>query len=381
MPTVSYFLSTARHRLDASHPLWRQPLPGHRHGHPAKAEAITYARYFSTVAGFCAHEGWQRVLYACSRKLGRPVTAAEIEAVSIFLEKHGAFYHPARVAVHVDGRQLDFVVNVAASSAGRRTLPREVAALKTLAETRPFGWFPAIYAWSFEALPMFLGDWLEGFHEFHLTRRSTSRETAVVVWDGGEDPFLISDDQTAALYRQAAMILAACYHPVTTQHIFPWHHAAGDFVVRLTDDKVSVAMITARDYLPIAGPDVAVDSEAALLDALLLFFLHLTIRMRLDRRDGVAEVVWAPDGVLAPIVDGFFQGLELTAALSGLSDGVGDAFRHYFGRHDAATLRGIARQVVQTTYRMDSEERGIIDARLDAHLNALGRLCAAPAGG
>ena len=308
------------------------------------------------------------------------MTASAIHAISIFLEKHGAFYHPARVAVDVDGRQVDFVVNVAVSSAGRQTLPREVAALKTLAETRPFGWFPAVYAWSFESLPMFLGDWLEGFHEFHLTRRPTSRETAVVVWDGGEQPLLISDDQSAALYRQAAMILAACYDPVTTQHIFPWHHAAGDFVVRLTDDKVSVAMIAARDYLPIAGPDFAVDTETALLNTLLLFFIHLTIRMRLDRLDGVAEVVWAPDNVLAPIVDGFFQGLALTAALSGLPDGVGDAFRHYFSRHDATTLREIARQLAQTTYRADSEEHGVIDVRLDAHMDALGRLCAAPAG-
>jgi hypothetical protein len=82
--------------------------------------------------------------------------------------------------------------------------------------------------------------------------------------------------------------------------IFPWHHAAGDFVIRVDGEKTSVKMITVRDYVPMAGIETEPDSEQAILDALVIFFIHLSVRMRLDRLDGVNEVVWAPDACLVP---------------------------------------------------------------------------------
>ena len=155
---------------------------------------------------------------------------------------------------------------------------------------------------------MFLGDWFDGFHEFHLTRRPDREDPAIIVWDGASAPCLLSETQAADLYRNMAMILTACYDPISACQIFPWHHAAGDFVVRVEADGVSVRLITVRDYVPMSGCTAEPDDERSLLDALVVFFIHLSVRMRLDRLDGVSEVAWASDRCLAPMVDGFFLG-------------------------------------------------------------------------
>jgi hypothetical protein len=348
MPTVSYFLSTTDHPIHEDHPLWSRSLPENWHSGAITPETdstddVTYGIYFTSIFKFCAADGWRRLLTAASEQLDLPVAETDLGHLSIFLEKHGGFYHPARLQLDVSDRTLTFVVNVAASGRGRQALPREVAALSHLNAQRPFGWFPRVYHHIYDALPMFMGDWLDGFHEFHLTRRTDNDKLAMVIWDGAEDRCLLSTKQERTMYRKAAMILTACYDPVSSCQIFPWHHAAGDFVIRVDGEKTSVKMITVRDYVPMAGIETEPDSEQAILDALVIFFIHLSVRMRLDRLDGVNEVVWAPDACLAPVIQGFFQGLDLTARISGFPEGFADAFRHYFNHNNKTDLLNCAK--------------------------------------
>ena len=77
---------------------------------------------------------------------------------------------------------------------------------------------------------------------------------ALIVWDGAATPTLLRESTNGILLRQAAMILTACYDPVTTEQIFPWHHAAGDFVIRCDKDTLSVRLITARGLVPVDRP-------------------------------------------------------------------------------------------------------------------------------
>ena len=44
--------------------------------------------------------------------------------------------------------------------------------------------------------------------------------------------------------------------------------------------------------------------------ALLLFFLHLTLQMRLDRIDGVGELVWAEGTILEDATKGFLEAVS-----------------------------------------------------------------------
>jgi hypothetical protein len=372
MPTVSYFLSTTDHPIREDHPLWCCPLPENRQPGtitPEKdsTETATYGFYFTSIFQFCSADGWRRLRSAASQQLDKPVTEKELGHLSIFLEKHGAFYHPARLQLGVKDRIVDLVVNVAAAKQGRQAMSLEVGALARINDQRPFGWFPRVYSHVSDNLPMFMGDWLDGFHEFHLTRRIDSDELAMVVWDGADDRRLLSAKQERDVYRNAAMILTACYDPISSCQIFPWHHAAGDFVVRVEGEGASVRMISVRDYAPIAEIETDADDERAILDALVIFFIHLSVRMRLDRLDGVKASVWASDACLAPMIQGFFQGLDLTARISGFPEGFPDAFRQYFNHHSKADLMVTAQQITGT-FDAHAEERGVINRNLTNHM-------------
>lgn len=382
MPTVSYFLSTTSHPIHNHHPLWSCPLPDNRlpgliTPQRVDTESVTYGIYFTAILQFCAADGWRRIVNAASWKLDQPVIEKDLEHLSIFLVKHGAFYHPARLQLAIKDRMLSFVVNVAASSQGRHALASEVVALDRLHDQRPFGWFPRVYDRVSDKLPMILGDWFDGFHEFHLTRTPDSDEPAMVVWDGATAPRMLSAKQAGDVYRNCTMILTACYDPITSCQIFPWHHAAGDFVVRVEGEGVSVKLITVRNYIPMTGTTDEPENEKEIMDALVVFLIHLSVRMRLDRLDGVKEVVWAPDSCLEPMMDGFFQGLDLTARINGFPEGFPEAFRRYICHHDAADLLATARQVTETVFDHRSEERRLIPGNLAPHMLMIHRLLSA----
>ncbi len=340
---------------------------------PKMRKAVTYGRFFSAIRRFCSSNGWNPLVTAASCQLNTTVTEKDLKQVSVFLEKHGAFYHPGRIQITIQDKILFFVINVAASERGRKALPLEVKALKRLHMDRPFGWFPKVYDASFEDLPMFLGDWFENFHEFHLTRKKNTEEVMITVWDGAVNRRFLSIDQAADVYRGASMILTACYDPLSARQIFPWHHAAGDFVVRIDGERATTRLITVRDYISLTDTNTELSDEKEVLDALMVFFIHLTLRMRLDRIDGVSTIVWAPDPCLAPVVDGFLKGLDLTARINGFSESFPDLFRLYFNHHDESGLFSLAHRICTSVYDRQSEETGLIKKHLPEHIRELKR--------
>jgi hypothetical protein len=381
MPEIAYFLATTDHPISQTHPWWNRPLPTSRLGQtepsqPLDTTAVTYGGYFSAVSRFCAASRWQRVLQAASHKMGHPLSENDLERVAIFLEKHGSFYHPARIVVTAGKKHISLVVNVAATAAGRKTVQRETRALQQLNEQRPFGWLPTVYAIKDDAPPMFLGDWFDGFHEFHLALKNGDKEPGIMVWDGEATPCMLSKKQEESLYRNMAMILTACYDPVTTHQIFPWHHAAGDFVVRPEESGAAVKLITVRDYRPMNRSGEKPTNENEMLEMLRVFFLHLTLRMRLDRIDGVAGVAWASDRCLAPVIEGFFQGLDLTARLSGFPEAFPRFFEQYLKQQCDSDLKDRAGEITKSVFDRDSEERRVIEANLTHHVGEVSRLLA-----
>jgi len=48
--------------------------------------------------------------------------------------------------------------------------------------------------------------------------------------------------------------------------------------------------------------------------AIVYFFLNLTVRMRLDRLDGVGDVAWAGDFCVNAISEGFFDAIRIMEA-------------------------------------------------------------------
>ena len=105
------------------------------------------------------------------------------------------------------------------------------------------------------------------------------------------------------------MVLTLYYDIETCRMIFPWHHAAGDFVARIEDGNlINVRLTTTRGYEPfMVSSDENIVPPAL---ATFYFLLHLSIQMRLDKIDGVGDIVWADDRCVDASLAGFFIGIE-----------------------------------------------------------------------
>lgn len=256
-------------------------------------------------------------MLAATSQLQRPVCPQEFHDVIVTLEKHGKFYHPCHIELVGPRETLAFVLNVAVSGAGKASVVTEYNTINSLNKNSPEKYLPAVYAFGVGAapaggksLPMFLGEWLEGFSEFHLSYDLKTRRNRILVWDYDHGFFFLSSKQTVDLFRRAAKILTGYLNLDTFEHLISWHHAAGDFVVKLEDGRMKVRLISARRYFKLFRSLEGVEKGMPfLLKGLLIFFLHLSIRIRLDRLDGTGPVVWLGKNVLKGAVKGFFEAL------------------------------------------------------------------------
>jgi hypothetical protein len=152
-----------------------------------------------------------------------------------------------------------------------------------------------------------LEEWFEDYHEFHITGTGKDGQQ-VKLWEYNKGDRLLTRARSFEIYRQAAQILTLFYDLKDFRLIYPWHHAAGDFVVKIADnDQIDVRLTTVRGYEPFMGRDK--DGMVNPAVALFYFLLHLSIKMRLDRLDGVGDVVWADDSCVDATVNGFLEGL------------------------------------------------------------------------
>jgi hypothetical protein len=238
--------------------------------------------------------------------------------VRIISEKHGSHYHPARVELSTDSKTVSLAVNVAIAEPGLSRIKSEYLTITKLARVFKRKYTPTPYCLIKEHIPgtgeddreaaIFIAQWLDHYHEFHLRAPKSDGVAETILWDTDSGYHALTEDQSRRLYEEAALIMTYYYDPHTFEEIFPWHHGAGDFVARVIDSRVSVRLISARQHAP---RFVAQSGEPDQVKALLSFFANLSIRMRLDRAQGVGETIWAPDDILRSCVKGFFKGLFL----------------------------------------------------------------------
>lgn len=297
---------------------------------------------------------------------GASYDAAAVESVDVILEKHGAFYHPARVRVRGAGGVRSFVVNVAVSEAGRRIIAGEYDNLCRLGGPGAASGLPRVFGLGagrspHGAYPMVLGEWLDGFCEFHLSRAETGG-LRTLAWGPDGVNFFLSSDQVDRLHQEAARILSRHYNPLTFEQIFPWHHAAGDFVVRIDAPELAVRLVTVRQYAPLfahcvadAGPAPAADGLAGLL----LFLANLSLRTRVDRLDGVGDVVLAEASVIGPTIAGMLAGMAERG------DSPPDDFRAYLLERSPAQLAEVFMRVMEGWHPGAAETAPVRDVLAD----------------
>jgi hypothetical protein len=377
-PTFTFALSPEGPALTPQSDLWSASVPGSRHdvGRSQAGGALdgsmTYGDYFTAARHFLSRDRCAHLCDAAGKTTGREVTLEDLRRVSVYLVKYGAFYHPAYVVAEVGECRLPFVLNVAVSSKGHRMIAREHQSLTYLNHRfgkpywpRAFGLGAGLDA-DGRPIPMFLGQWLEGYHEFHLSG-ACPESRHVVVWDTARGHLRLSHDQVLSCLRRAACILTQAYNPLTFDAIRRWHPAAGDFVVALNEDQISVRMIAVRDYAPIIEdrePDVA-----AMLEGLLLFLMEISLKLRLDRLDGIGRIVCHNRQVVSAICDGFFQGVSAIAPVYGLPGDFDATVRAFIALHDTELLRSVASSILRNTSAA-AGERDLLQHEMEGHLSA-----------
>ncbi|MFN2356534.1 MAG: hypothetical protein ABR534_02220 [Desulfotignum sp.] len=374
-------------------PLWQMPLSGNM-GHSRQksgnkrtiarnislqnpADAFTVGDYFLAARGFVTRNQGQMLSEAVAflaENCGRILT------IDICLEKHGAFYHPLKITVKTrSSSPLFLVLNGAVKEPGLSLIKSEHRLLGQMSAKVVPSFIPRIFgtaniACARRKVGFFLGEWFAGYHEFHVTR--TGNGNQVAVWKNDGEHVLITWDQAAGIYEKIAYVLTAYYDIHTGHEIYPWHHAAGDFVVNFAKDApLDVRLITVRGYGPLS--EMAQDSSASgvkLLACLLFYVLNLTLRMRLDRLDGTGSLVFLPQIVLDAAIKGVFKALEYRAqgGLGTPADTLpapGDlqpAFVHFISGFSAEQLTDIMTNIMDA-WHPDADEQDLVKEHLFSH--------------
>lgn len=383
----SYFLSSSNHPVTQKSAIWKTFLPLNRHptwkqSQKEQGASVLHGDYFFAVRSFLKRNGFEILTSAVSQQFKRDIKLDEIEEIRICLEKHGEFYHPARIAFEANGAEFSFVVNVAVSHVGKEFIQREYRLLQRLNSDFQCSFVPKLYGQekvsateSGHELCLFLGEWFEGFNEFHITRDNTDNELKLMVWDPVHGNFFLSENQTKELYCQAAMILTYYYDIETFEQISLWHHAAGDFVVNIQDKKVALRLVTVRQYAPMfeeIETEEKASGAALMLEALLVFLLNLTIRMRLDRLDGTGDMVWSDDIAIQGTLRGFFRGLGLKSKDGLIPEQLVDFFQNYLLHCTEADLFDLTRAIVDQ-YNPRAPEMPVVTENLKEHTAVLYR--------
>ena len=381
MPHFSFFSPQSKKPVTKDSPIWLQPIPL-RLDALLKADhaSVSHADYFQAARRFLEVGSYRVVTRAVSQCLNQKIKPQDISRIRIRLAKHGAYYHPARVEIVVDSKQLTFVLNVALSGPGQRFVERDYQHLKRLNTETPFHYLPQVYGFDRIATPagskfgMFLGEWFDDYHEFHLAPDPADGKLKMVVWDEARGRYFLTDDQTKALYARAAKILTCYYNPASTEQVLAWHHAAGDFVVKLTEDRLKLKLVTVRRYASTFESKQqalsAADDPNWILQGLLIFFLNLSIQMRLDRIEGVGEMVWSEKSAVEATFTGFLDALSLKPDMDALPDSVLACFVAYFSACRATDLMDLSEAIVKRLNpRMP--ELPVIKKNLNEHAETL----------
>jgi len=386
MPRFKFFLSSRKNPVREDDFIWSTPIPLNRHQsaitfEPESDIFINHGDYFTAARNFLERDGYAIITQSVSQYLHRTIAPEEIEEIRIFLDKHGEFYHPSKIEAVLQDVKILFVLNVAVTDVGKQCAQREYRLLKKLNTQYSDSFIPKVYAQGnvFTKMDqvetrMFLGEWFEGFNEFHMSLDPDDKKYKIIVWNHEHGNFFLTPHQTMELYRQAAKILTYYYNVETFEQIFSWHHAAGDFVLKCQEDDIELKLITVRQYRSmyennIVSESIEPDSEL-ILEALLVFFLNMAIKMRIDRIDGVGEIVWSDDVALKGILKGFFEGLTLKPEISVFAEPLNDCFRQHLLSCRRADFFDLNHAIVHT-YPLQAPEVPVIRQHLGKHVEGL----------
>ncbi len=340
---------------------------------------LTLGDYFNAIESFLLKDPAKPLLSILKERLNKQTDIDSILEILIRSEKHGALYHPASVEVRVEGKQFKMAVSTAVSEKGKLWLAREYEILKHLNRSYKLPYLPNIYTKgevecetednNHETLVMILAEWFEGYHEWHLSIDEKDNAQKICIWDLENGNRYASEKEAFEIIRQASKILTLYYEANSFRQIYPWHHAAGDFIVGTRSNRIDVKLTTARRYESIM--DSFSDDTVNPIIAIIYFFLNITVRMQLDKLDGVGETVWAGDFSAGAATAGFFEALMIMETEGRYDLGKVEDLLSLLQSFNEKELEGLFQSLLILYQEDDPEDLAVIQENLGHHINLL----------
>jgi len=300
-----------------------------------------------------------------------------LSEIIIQSEKHGAFYHIASITPVGLQEKRKLAITTALSDSAKATLKKEYRLIQQLAVKNPeflprlfcLGQVPWQAADGTEEFYMMLGEWLTDHHEWHLSHNQAAGRQQIHLWDHDKGYFFLSDSESYELIRQTAIILTSYYDQRSFCQIYPWHHGAGDFIVRVEPQTIAVKLITVRGYQPLICFENAGSYEQ--LSGAIQFLLNLSLRIRLDRLDGIGEPAWLDSFAVKAAVAGFFSGLLAAANREGLSFKEIETVLEILRTFHIDEICGMYEPLLDIYADEDQDDLQLIKEKLKAHVTDL----------
>ncbi len=377
-----FFISGEEREILPGSRFWKILLSGEDTGsssntspaHSHSKTIVTIGDYFSAARQFLSKNDFTLLKSGLETVCKRSVQTDQMSKISVFLEKHGALYHPLKIQVFDNkSRSCSFVLNGAVSKPGLSLINDEYHLISGLNKAYFKHYLPQVFGKGFiktdkGTIGFFLGEWFDGYKEFHVTRVQDKRQ--VVIWESNGSCRYISETDALEIYQEIARILTYYYDLETFEQIFPWHHAAGDFIVQRKEGNIHVRLVAVRGYSPLTefgaeGPD----KKVHILPSLLFFFLNLTFRMRFDRLNGTGEAMMLKKSVIKATIEGFFESLDVKSGCYDYGD-LRSVFFLFFKQFSLKQIMEMMENILES-YPPYPSESVLIEENFESHCTLL----------
>ena len=123
-PVITYHLPDLQHPIGPDDSIWSSFVPAGREHftghHPKQADpGIRYGDYFEGIHDVIKQNGFLAIIEAGASQTNQSITVGDLREIRICLEKHGEYYHPARLEIFTNQDHFMLVANVAFSNSGQ----------------------------------------------------------------------------------------------------------------------------------------------------------------------------------------------------------------------------------------------------------------------
>ncbi|MGD9578381.1 MAG: hypothetical protein AB7Y74_09025 [Syntrophorhabdus sp.] len=252
-----------------------------------------------------------------SRTWDRDISLQDIDNVIIRYEKYGTLYQIVSAEIISGNQKMKLAVSAALTPDAQQNITLEYNLISYMNTKTGLPYLPRVFCINSldvekdshtETVALTLAEWFEGYHEWHFSKNDIGNN-AIVIWDTARGNRSVSDQEAYTIIKEASKILTFYYNVGGSERIVPWHHGAGDFIVNTDSGKVDVKLITVRGYEPFASPDT--NQTVGPLLGILFFLIELTVKMRMDKMEGMGETIWADSRYMNAAIQGFFHAMKI----------------------------------------------------------------------